>query len=50
MSRSRSDCSFHVEIWRNSDLQRGVRGACRCFGELRDKHIPKVVEGESRRS
>ena len=50
MSRFRSECTYHVRIWRNLSSQRGVQGACRCFGELRDKHIPKVVEGESRRS
>ena len=46
----RSECTFHVKIWRNSDSQRDVGGACRCFGELPDKHIPKVVEGESKKS
>ena len=25
MSRSRSECTFHVKIWRDSDSQRDVR-------------------------
>ena len=45
MSRSRSECTFHVKIWRNSDSQLDVRGACHCSAGLRDKRIRKVVEG-----
>ena len=48
--QSRSECTFHVKIWRNSDSQLDVRGACHCSAGLRDKRIRKVVEDESRRS
>ena len=37
-------------MWRNSDSQLDVWGACHCSAELRDKRIRKVVEDESRRS
>ena len=37
MSRSRSECTFHVKIWRNSDSQLDVRGACHCSAGLRDQ-------------
>ena len=32
MSRSRSACTLHVKIRRNSDSQRDFRDACRFFG------------------
>ena len=42
MSRFRSECTYHVRICRNLDSQRGVRGACHCFGDCETSAYGKL--------